>query len=300
MFGLAACGGGGGSGTPASSSPPSAGTSGGPSSVTITGGSTGTTGGGTGATGGAPALTASTNAVSATASPSSPATVASAQVNLTIANFPANGLYYSTQYVGTAVASAVIEWSPTLVGGAQSGSLAITLDPPALIGSGTYHDTVSARICLDAGCSTEIVGSPLSVAVTYTVTGNAISDATYDILPTTIALESPSNGATLTTTVAVTADELPPYGAYVTFTSENGGPVAGMSFKQTSGSAEPYAYGTGVLTVNLKAPAALGPGSYNDLITLSICYDSACTKPAVGSPFKIPGLRGKLWVKTAA
>jgi hypothetical protein len=134
----------------------------------------------------------------------------------------------------------------------------------------------------------QIAGSPVAIAVTYTVTGNAVSDATYSVQPAAIALESPSNGPLLTSAVNITAYQVPPYGAYVRFTSQTGGPIASMSFKQTSASAEPFAYGTGTLTVELKSPASLGPGIFADVITLSICYDRACTKAAVGSPYSIP------------
>ncbi len=210
------------------------------------------------------------------------------QVNLSIANPPASGLYYGSTFLGTAVTSAGIDWSPYLVNGAQQGYVEVMLESPAFMGSGTFHDTVTVCVCTDSKCVNQIAGSPVSIAITYTVSGNAISDATYAIVPTTIALESPSNGAALTTTVNVTAYEVPPYGAYVFYTSESGGPVASMSFQQTSANSEPYAYGTGVLTVNMKIPATLGPGVYSDLITLSICYDSGCTKPAVGTPYEIP------------
>jgi len=162
------------------------------------------------------------------------------------------------------------------------------LDRPGFLGSGTYHDTITLSVCTDSKCANQLSGSPVSIAVTYTVTGNAVSDSTYAIVPSGFALEATSNSAAPSSTVNVTAYDVPPYGAYVFYTSQSGGPVASMSFKQTGGNAEPYAYGTGTLTVNMKSPADLGPGVYKDVITLSICYDSACTKPAAGTPFQIP------------
>lgn len=260
---LAACGGGGGDSTGNSNS-----------------------GGSSGAPQGAPVLSASANAVSATVGPTD--ATPGLQVNLSVANPPTGGLYSSTAFSGAAVASANIIWSSSLVNGAQSGSLELQLERPGFVGSGTFHDTVAVKVCTDSKCTNQIAGSPISVAVTYTVTGNAISDASYVIVPTTIALETPSSATAPSTTVNVTAYQVPPYGAYVSFTSESGGPVSTMSFQQTSGNAVPYSYGTGVLTVNMKSPASLGPGIYSDIITLSICYDTACTKPAVGTPFKIP------------
>ncbi|MGH8200161.1 MAG: hypothetical protein ACREVO_07315 [Steroidobacteraceae bacterium] len=205
-----------------------------------------------------------------------------------MSNPPSSGLWYTTIQTGSAVASSSVIWNPSLMNGAQAGQLEIMLLSPALMGSGTYHDTVQAWVCSDSKCANPIAGSPISIAVTYTITGTAVSTATYNILPTSIALEAPSNGTVQTTTVNVTAYDVPPYGAYVFSASQTGGPVASMSFKQTSANAEPYAYGTGVLTVNMKTPASLGAGVYNDVITLSICYDQGCTKEAVGSPYKIP------------
>ncbi len=224
--------------------------------------------------------------MSATASPTDSAP--GLQVNLSISNPPPKGVYYETQFAGTAVASANINWQSTLVNGAQPGSLEMMLDPPSLMGSGTDHDTVTVSVCTDSKCTDQIAGSPIAVTVTYTVTGNVVSDATYAILPDTLELEAPSNGAAPTVGIEVTAYEVPPYGAYVFYTSQSGGPIASMSFKQTSANAEPYSYGTGELTVNMKSPGSFGPGVYSDVITLSICYDSACTKPAEGTPFTIP------------
>lgn len=40
------------------------------------------------------------------------------------------------------------------------------------------------------------------------------------------------------------------------------------------------------VTVNIqfKAPATLGPGTYDDTVTLDACYDTACTRPVADSP----------------
>jgi hypothetical protein len=231
-------------------------------------------------------LTASATAVSLTAGPTDPAP--QGQLTVSVANPPAAGLYYVANFGGSAVVSATIDWSPILQNGAQTGNVDIVPYLPVFVGSGTFHDTVVISVCTDSMCANPIAGSPITIAVTYTVTGNAVSDATYALLPTSLSLESKSTDPALSTTVNVTAYDVPPYGAYVSFKSVSGGPVASMSFVQTSANAEPYAYGTGTLTVNMKTPAALGPGVYNDVITLSICYDTGCTKPAQGSPFTIP------------
>ncbi len=235
---------------------------------------------------GAPTLSVTKSAVSATAAPNDAAP--DLAVYLTVSNPPAAGFYYRTAYTGGAVSSVTASWDPIQANQPDSGGLDVMLYRPDFMGSGTYHDTVTVHVCTDATCQRDIQGSPVSIAVTYTVTGSAVSNSTYALSPTTLALEAPSNAAAPITAIEVTAYDVPPYGAYVSYTSQGGGPVASMSFKQTSASPEPFAYGTGVFTVNMKTPASLGPGVYSDLIRLSICYDSACTKPAVGSPFEIP------------
>lgn len=44
--------------------------------------------------------------------------------------------------------------------------------------------------------------------------------------------------------------------------------------------------GTSPITVSIqfKSPATLGPGTYQDTISLSGCYDQACTQQVTGSP----------------
>lgn len=271
---LVACGGGGSASNPVDNAPGS--------SASSSGGSGSSSGNSTSV----PTLSAANTNVSVTVSPT--AGTPGPYVNLSVSSPPSGGLWYATTQLGSAVASSSVIWNPYLTNGAQGGQLEMMLYSPAFMGSGTYQDTVRVWVCTDSKCANPIAGSPISVNVSYTVTGNAVSDTTYDVLPAAIVLESPSNGTAQTTTVNVTAYDVPPYGAYVFQTSQAGGPIASMSFKQTSGNAEPYAYGTGVLTVNMKTPASLGPGFYNDVITLSICYDQGCTREAVGSPYTIP------------
>ncbi len=158
---------------------------------------------------------------------------------------------------------------------------------PQFIGSGAFHDTVTVNVCLDSECRTQIPGSPVTIAVIYTVTGNVISDASFAVLPGSFNLEAPSSGSAPTAVVNLTAYDLPPYDTYVRYTSLAGGVVANMSFAQTSPT-DPTGFAYGAVTIDLKSPAVLGPGVYNDVITLSICYDTGCTKQATDSPWSIP------------
>ena len=45
--------------------------------------------------------------------------------------------------------------------------------------------------------------------------------------------------------------------------------------------------GSATVSVTTKPPASLGSGIFSDSVQLKVCYDSACTKPAAGSPFTV-------------
>lgn len=72
-----------------------------------------------------------------------------------------------------------------------------------------------------------------------------------------------------------------PYGAYVFATAGTGAVVASTAFQSNLDA-------TGTLTVTAKPPASLGSGIYADSVQIKICFDSACTKPALHTPFTLP------------
>ncbi|HEX3849132.1 MAG TPA: hypothetical protein VHV81_17255 [Steroidobacteraceae bacterium] len=100
-----------------------------------------------------------------------------------------------------------------------------------------------------------IAGSPLTIAVTYTVTGNAISDASYNVSPSTINVESPTDGTAATASIDIAAYDLPPYDAYVTSKTQSNA-IASATFAQTVATGGAL----GGVTLQFKSPVALGPG----------------------------------------
>ena len=42
------------------------------------------------------------------------------------------------------------------------------------------------------------------------------------------------------------------------------------------------------ITITFKTPASLGPGTYNDTLTLKACFDQACTRQVLSSPQTVP------------
>ncbi len=230
-----------------------------------------------------PVFGVSASKLTVTVAPTDPTPAPS--IGLTVKNPGTARVFYSAKFAGPAVTGADIQWNAAPVNGVLSGTAQLQVDQPALQGSGTFVSTVILNACLDAACSQPLAGSPQKVTVTYVVTGNAIPAGTFYLSPTSMNIETPSNGRTAPIIVDLTAYDLPPYAVHVTYKSQSSKIIPRMSF---SGFPSSGGYASGQLTVNLAAPGQLGPGVYDDTITLSVCYDTACKKPAIGSPWSIP------------
>lgn len=252
-------------------------------------GSTGGGGPGAGGTGGggspppptSPTVTVDNAKFSATVAPTD--TAPNYQVHFTVTD-PSNvAIYAAYSYQRTAIQTVSASW-PNQVSGQASLTLSFALYPPAIMGSGTFTDQIEAVFCLDAQCVSQIPGSPVTIAISYTVTGNVVSNETFVITPSSLTIESPDTAASASAAISVAAiDGLPPYPTYLIGQSKANGVVANGSWAVNQNGTP-----VGTLTVNLKAPSALGPGVYSDIITISVCYDLACTKPAMGSPWTLP------------
>jgi hypothetical protein len=81
------------------------------------------------------------------------------------------------------IANATVE-----VTGTTTGRLTIFPKHPAVLGFGTYNDTVTVRACLDAGCNQQISGSPKVITVTYNVRGLSVD-------PTSVTLSATEGSA---------------------------------------------------------------------------------------------------------
>jgi hypothetical protein len=218
--------------------------------------------------------------------------------------------YYSISFTGSAVAGLTINGQTGLASGitVPSGPTAgrITGEPsPGLgesitgtftgpvtfidqiellaastLGAGTYTDTITVKVCTDAQCSKQVAGSPQSVAIDYTVTGNGIPNAQFTLTNPSMVVEAPTSGAAATGTTKITTNGLPPYGAYVFPAIGSGAAIAGATVQSNLD-------GSATLSVTTKPPASLGSGIYTDSVQLQICYDSACSKPATSAPLQV-------------
>ena len=150
----------------------------------------------------------------------------------------------------------------------------------SMLGAGTYTDTITVNVCTDSQCTKPVAGSPQSITVNYTVTGNPIPNTQFSVGGGSLVLETPTSGSTATGTITISSNGLPPYGAYVLPSLSSGTAVAAATVQSNLD-------GTATLTITGKPPGTLGSGIYTDNVQLQICFDSACTKPASHTPLNV-------------
>jgi len=218
--------------------------------------------------------------------------------------------YYSVSFTGSAVGGMVINGQTGLISGitTPSGPTAnritgvpntgfgqsitgsfsgpvnlvqqVNLLTASVLGAGTYTDTITVNVCTDSQCAKPVAGSPQSIAVSYTVTGNAIPITQFGLLGGSLVLEAPTSGSVAAGTVMITSNGLPPYGAYVLPSIGSGAAVASATVQSNLD-------GTATLTITGKPPGTVGSGIYTGNVQLQICFDSACTKPAGSTPLNV-------------
>lgn len=156
---------------------------------------------------------------------------------------------------------------------------------PATFGAGTYQDSITFEACADAACTQPLFGGPITIPVTYLVTGNPVPSTTNLIIYPSVTLEVPGNQtATTTGTIPVQAQGMPPTGAYVIPGASTKGVVTQASFASTLSSGA-GTWSNGTIDFTLQPPTAVGAGIHTDTFPIRICFDEACTKPESQGPW---------------
>ena len=93
-----------------------------------------------------------------------------------------------------------------------------------------------------------------------------------------IAISATTNDTTVFTSVNVTFSDVPAEAVYEVVTSTSIG-ISLVDYNQ-GGSEAPVVQ----IGIHMKEPASLGPGTYQDTVTISACFDAACTMPLTASP----------------
>ncbi len=194
-------------------------------------------------------------------------------ISLTLNRDPGRDVTAEVTYTDNGIETmALVESSVTIA------SLNIRFKDPSILGAGTYTDQIQIQVCLDQSCTQQVSGSPRTVSVTYTVTGTPPPGPTITANPTAVNVQATTFGQAPTAKVSLRIDNVSTSSLSVGVTNTGNG----------LGSASYVALGASSGDINLffKAPTALGPGVFNDIVTVTATC-STCTRPVSGVPLTI-------------
>lgn len=200
---------------------------------------------------------------------------ATATFSVAVTNMPDVGIYYKLAYSIQGIASKGV----SAYASGDMLQVQITFRAPSSLAMGTYSDTVFVSLCYDSTCNQMVDGSPKEVAVQYTIT-----------YPTSTISVSKS-AITFANFITVPSQNLNSDYLYVAFSNM---PVAPgfLRIANTNAGIDhltlPDNNSGGWLYVYPKIPIDLGPGTYSDTITITACWDAACTIPLANSPLTVP------------
>jgi hypothetical protein len=202
-------------------------------------------------------------------------------VTLTASNVPSGGLFV----LGATTQSGIATLSPGLFG-ATTAQIQIFFKAPYTLRPSTYDDSVTLEVCTDRNCTNQIAGSPIQVAVQYTV-----SPVTGSSAPTVVVSNNSFSVQALPTdnfppTQAqdgISVHNAPSFPLTVNVTSTSNGLASVVPTLPLWVLVPPTNLG-GPMMINYKNPSQLAPGLYQDTIKVTACLDSACVNPLAGSP----------------
>ena len=242
----------------------------------------GGTGGGTGGGSGV-RVTVDTANLSAQAKVTDEATLPLA-VTITASGIPGSGLYVRGSSTQNGVGSLTIGEETS-----KSFQVLVLLKAPYQLAPGTYTDTVKLEVCTDESCTRQVAGSPASVAVQYVVTAVTGPSAPALVVPTTsyLAQALPTDvSAPTESNPAITVQNVPTFPIHLTFSYTSNG-VASATLPDFFRPGSPGSLNGAPLTIRYRKPAELGPGLYEDTVTVTACLDQECVNPLAGSPTTI-------------
>lgn len=220
-----------------------------------------------------PAISLSTSSVQQSSDFTSGVAPPSATIVVTGSNMPADGVYVGLDYSSNGIANAYFSGTSD-----TQGLITIEFRAPTQLRPGAYTDTVTFHTCYDSQCVRPLPGTPKNISVTYTVTGT-LSSATID-----------------TTNFAVTGSlrtsQAPVAMANITVTP----PMANSPTVVLAGSSnliqnidlEQISTAALRLRLNFRGPQSVGAvGTYQDSLTVRLCYDYSCALELQGSPFTL-------------
>ncbi len=202
-------------------------------------------------------------------------------VHITVANPGSTNLAYKVTWTGSAVASATFAWeSPA------AGQLSILVPSPASLTVGKYSGSVQLSACADAACTDNVGGSPLTVAVSYSVIDSSADTATFSVQAEASGFDVHTADANPPTAMFnVYLRNVPAAGVFIQPSQPKAGFVTAATSTQ---SVDTSGQTTVAISLTLVKPAALGSGFFDSSVTFTVCYDTACRHQLAGSPATEP------------
>jgi hypothetical protein len=157
----------------------------------------------------------------------------------------------------------------------SDGTYTLGITSANSLAKGTYSGTLSIAICTDSACSHQVSGSPVSLPYNFSIT-----DASAQIFAPNPAILAATFTAGAPPELDVTLTPSPVFTA-ILFVS-----VSAPQLLQngTSITANP----DGTYLVRMRPLTSLTVGHLSGMLSLSLCYDSACASKAAGSPVNLP------------
>jgi hypothetical protein len=181
---------------------------------------------------------------------------------------------------GTYSTNGISSVQPFLSG--LSVNLSIHFKNPFELPVGVYSDTIQVRACLEWPCVNNVVGSPKTINVTYTILA-PISPPTVTLSQSSLSIE----GFVLDTAA-------PPWQTFDMSFNDIGTPATNLHFEVAGTTNAIISSGfdifgsdpnmVGRVTMVPNSPASLGAGSFTDTVTVKACLDSQCLHELAGSP----------------
>jgi hypothetical protein len=194
-------------------------------------------------------------------------------INVTVTNVPDDGIYVGMDYSQSA-----IDWADFQGTSETQGTIAIQFRTPSQLQAGTYTDTVTLEACLDEQCLKRVRGSPVTISVSYTVTGT-LATATIDKTDFS-ATGSLRNSIQPEVTANVTFSPVPKNMPVVSL-------VGGSNLLQEV-SLDPASNGVSTLRLRMRSPQSIGSiGTHRETVQVRLCYDYSCSLQLIGSPLTL-------------
>jgi hypothetical protein len=181
-----------------------------------------------------------------------------------------------TVYVTIIDKNGVLQPSVTFTSNGNSSYTVGLLTSPSLK-AGHYAGDFQVNLCYDAGCSSPVPGSPVSVAFDFTVTP-APTPPAYTLVPTVLTATFTAGSSIAAMSVTVTPAT--PFTGPVTITVSDPAHVLSTSSQVTANGKQSY-------TVTVIPSASLAPGHVTGSFSLNLCSDQACASPLNGSPVSV-------------